>query len=79
MDASNTLLRAFVSDEMSVGSDEQRLIGLINRMRLFAPLNVVGGAEAVLRAIVGIALDLPVGSRQRAAKRDVSRLHLLRI
>lgn len=40
MDASNMLLRAFVSDEMSVGSDEQRLIGPINRMRLFAPPNV---------------------------------------
>jgi len=66
MDASNTLLRAFVSDEMSVGSDEQRLIGLINRMRLFAPLNVVGGAEAVLRAIVGIALKPSIELRQLA-------------
>jgi hypothetical protein len=39
-----------------LGGEEQRLIGLINRMRLFAPPNVVKGAEAVLRAIVGISL-----------------------
>ena len=66
MSASNWLLNAFVHDEISVGGDEQRLIGLINRMRLFAPNNVVSEAEAVLRAIVEIALKPRVELRQLA-------------
>ena len=37
MSASNLLLDAFIHDEISPSSDEQRLIGLIHRMRLFAP------------------------------------------
>jgi hypothetical protein len=48
MSASNLLLDALIHDEISPSSDEQRLIGLIHRIRLFAPLNVVRGAEAVL-------------------------------
>jgi len=44
----------------------QRLIGLINRMRLFAPTDVVSGAEAVLRAIVEISLKPSVELRQLA-------------
>jgi hypothetical protein len=60
------LLNAFVSDEISLGGDEQRLVGLINRMRLFAPPDVVRGAEAVLRAIVEIALKPSVELRQLA-------------
>ena len=56
MSASNVLLNAYTSDEISVGGDDQRLIGLINRMRLFASTDVVDGAEAVLRAIVEISL-----------------------
>ena len=66
MSASNLLLDAFIHDEISPSSDEQRLIGLIHRMRLFAPLNVVGGAEAVLRAIVEIALKPSIELRQLA-------------
>ena len=49
-----------------MGGDEQRLIGLINRMRLFAPSDVVGAAEAVLRAIVEIFLKPSVELRQLA-------------
>src|SRR5271165_6478200 len=66
MSASNLLLDAFIHDEISLSGDEQRLIGLINRMRLFAPLNVVGGAEAVLRAIVEIALKPSIELRKLA-------------
>ena len=51
MDASNVLLNAYVHDEIALGGEEHRLIGLMNRMRLFAPPDVVKGAEAVLRAI----------------------------
>jgi hypothetical protein len=37
MDASNVLLNAYVHDEIALGAEEQRLVGLINQMRLFAP------------------------------------------
>ena len=49
MSASNLLLHACTRDEIALSGKEQRLIGLINRMRLFAPPGVVEGAEAVLR------------------------------
>src|SRR6201993_1881894 len=66
MSASNLLLNAYTHDEISLGGDEQRLIGLINRMRLFAPTDVVDGAEAVLRAIVEILLKPSIELRQLA-------------
>ena len=44
MHVSNLLLNAYVSDEFALGRDEQRLIGLINSMRLFAPSEVIAGA-----------------------------------
>jgi hypothetical protein len=66
MSASNLLLNAYTHDAVSLGGDEQRLIGLINRMRLFAPTDVVDGAEAVLRAIVEILLKPSVELRQLA-------------
>ena len=66
MSASNLLLNAYTHDEISLGGDEQRMIGLINRMRLFAPTDVVDGAEAVLRAIVEILLKPSVELRQLA-------------
>ena len=66
MYASNMLLHALIRDEISLGGDEQRLIGLINRTRRFAPADVINGAEAVLRAIVEIALQPSVELRQLA-------------
>ena len=66
MSASNLLLNAYTHDAVSLGGDEQRLIGLINRMRLFAPTDVVDEAEAVLRAIVEIMLKPSVELRQLA-------------
>ena len=66
MSASNLLLNAYTHDEISMGGDEQRLVGLINRMRLFAPTDVVDGAEAVLRAIVAILLKPSIELRQLA-------------
>ena len=66
MSASNLLLNAYTQDEISLGGEEQRLIGLINRMRLFAPTDVVDGAEAVLRAIVEILLKPSIELRQLA-------------
>ena len=66
MSASNLLLSAYTRDEISLGGEEQRLIGLINRMRLFAATDVVSGAEAVLRAIVEILLKPSIELRQLA-------------
>ena len=66
MSASNLLLNAYTHDEIVLSGDEQRMIGLINRMRLFAPTEVVDGAEAVLRAIVEISLKPSIELRQLA-------------
>jgi hypothetical protein len=66
MSASDFLLNAYTHDEISLGGDEQRLIGLVSRMRLFAPTEVVDGAEAVLRAIVEISLKPSIELRQLA-------------
>jgi hypothetical protein len=68
MHASNLLLRAYTRDGIELSGDEQRLIGLINRMRLFAPMNVIGTAEAVLRVIVEISLKPGVELRQLATE-----------
>ena len=66
MHASKLLLNAYTHDEITLGGDEQRLVGLINRMRLFAPQDVVGGAEAVVKAIVEISLKPSIELRQLA-------------
>ncbi len=66
MSATNWLVYASTHDEISIDSDQQRLIGLVNRMRLFAPADVVSGAEAVLKAILEIALKPSVELRQLA-------------
>ena len=66
MSASSLLLNAYTRDEILLSGDEQRLIGLINRMRLFAPPDVVEGAEATLRTIVEIMLKPSVELRQLA-------------
>jgi hypothetical protein len=68
MYASNLLLRAYTRDEIELSGDEQRLVGLINRMRFFAPANVIATAEAVLRAIVEISLEPSVELRQLATE-----------
>jgi hypothetical protein len=66
MSASNLLLKAYTRDDIVLDGDEQRLIGLINWMRLFAPSTVVDGAEAVLRAIVEVLLKPSVELRELA-------------
>jgi hypothetical protein len=49
MNASKLLLNAYVHDGITLNGDEQHLIGLANRMRLFAPSNVIDEAEVVIR------------------------------
>ena len=64
MSASNLLLSAYVHDGIVLGGDEQHLIGLLNRMRLFAPPVAVNGAETVLRSIVEISLKPSIELRR---------------
>jgi hypothetical protein len=66
MSASNLLLNAYTRDDIALSGGEQHLIGLINRMRLFAPAEVVDGAETVLLAIVEILLKPSIELRQLA-------------
>jgi hypothetical protein len=66
MHAANMLLNAYTRDEIVLGGDEPRLIGLINRMRLFASPDIVDGAEKVFRVIVEISLKPSIQLRQLA-------------
>lgn len=66
--ASRILVDAYVREEIELGGDEQRLVGLINRMRLFASPAVIAAAEAVLKAIVEIALRPGVQLRELASR-----------
>jgi hypothetical protein len=72
MSASNLVVNAYVHDGIELGGDQQHLIGLINRMRLFAPPEVVNGAEAVLRSIIEISLEPSIELRG-LAKEALSR------
>ena len=64
--ASKQLLNAYMHDELVLGVDEQHLVGLVNRMRLFAPPEVVSGAEAALKSIVEVMLKPSMELRQLA-------------
>ena len=66
MSASNLLVNAHILDDIALNGDEQRLIGLINRMRLFASQEVLASAETVLKTILGIYLKPKVELRQLA-------------
>ena len=68
MSASHLFLSAYTRDDIALNGDEQRLIGLINRMRLFASEEVLASAEAVFQAIVNIYLKPRVELRQLAIK-----------
>ena len=54
--ASNLILNAYTHDDITLDGEQQRIIGLINRMRLYAATDVIKGAEEVLKAIVEISL-----------------------
>jgi len=56
MTASKLLLNAYVQDGVTLTTDAQQLAGILNRMRLFGPPNVVDEAETVIRRIVEISL-----------------------
>src|SRR5215472_14033731 len=56
MSASKLLLSAYVQDGIALTGDNQHLVGLLNRMRLFAPPNVINEADAVIRGLIEISL-----------------------
>lgn len=64
MSSSKLLLKAHLSGGLTFGGDEQYLIGLANRMRLFAPPNIVQEAEAVIRGVIKISLEPSVDLRK---------------
>jgi hypothetical protein len=66
MSASKLLLDAYVHDGISLNSDAQHLIGLANRMRLFAPANVIDRAEAVIKGLIEISLKPSMDLRKLA-------------
>jgi hypothetical protein len=68
MHASNSLLFAYVHDDVELRGDEHRLVGLLNQMRLFAPPKVVHSAEAVLRSIIEISLKPKMEIRELATE-----------
>jgi hypothetical protein len=67
MAASKLLLNAYGSEGVALNGDEQHLIGLANRMRLFAPPNVIDEAERVIVGIVEISLQPSVDLRKLTA------------
>ena len=60
------LLSAYTPDELTLDDNPQHLIGLVNRMRLFAAPNVIDQAQAVIRGIVEISLKPSVNLRKLA-------------
>jgi hypothetical protein len=66
MNASKLLLNAYVHDGITLNGDEQHLIGLANRMRLFAPPNVIDEAEVVIRGLIEISLKPSLDLRKLA-------------
>ena len=65
MNASKLLLNAYVHDGITLNGDEQHL-RLANRMRLFAPPNVIDEAEVVIRALIEISLKPSLDLRKLA-------------
>jgi hypothetical protein len=66
MSASKLLLNAYLLDGLKLDSDGQHLLGLANRMRLFAPRNIIDEAETVIRQLIEISLKPSVDLRKLA-------------
>jgi hypothetical protein len=66
MNASKLLPTAYVQDGFKLDSDGQHLLGLANRMRLFAPSNIIDEAEAVMRQLIEISLQPSLDLRKFA-------------
>jgi hypothetical protein len=57
MTASAALMNAYIEDGLTLGKDKQELVGILQRIRLFAPPDVVTEANKVVQAIVEIAMQ----------------------
>ena len=66
MNVSKLLLNAYVHDNITLDADAQNLVGIANRMRLFAPPSVIHEAEAVIRGLIEISLKPSVDLRKLA-------------
>jgi len=66
MNASKLFLNAYVHEGIELDGDEQHLVGLANRMRLFAPPKVIDEAEAVIRGLIELSLKPSVDLRKLA-------------
>ena len=66
MNASKALLKAHLSDEIKVEGEPQTLIGIADRMRLFAPATVIEEAERVIRQLIEIYLEPGIDVRKLA-------------
>jgi hypothetical protein len=75
MSASKLLLDAYVHDGITLNADDQHLVGLLNRMRLFAPPNVTNEAEAVIRGLIEISLKPSVDFQKVAEKLSNNQQH----
>ena len=67
MSASSLLLKAYVTEGFKVNGEEQHLIGLLNRMRLFAPPTIIDLGDAVIRRIIEISLQPSLDLRKLTA------------
>ena len=67
MSASSLLLKAYVTEGFKVNGEEQHLIGLLNRMRLFAPPTIIDLGDAVIRRIIEISLQPSLDLRKLRA------------
>ena len=66
MNASKALLNAYLRDEIKLDSEQQTLIAIANRMRLFAPAKVIEEADRVIRTLIQILLEPSVDLRKLA-------------
>jgi Acetoacetate decarboxylase (ADC) len=66
MNASKSLLKAHLSDEIKLEGEPQTLIGIADRMRLFAPAAVIEQAEQVIRHLIEIYLEPGIDVRKLA-------------
>jgi len=68
MIASTALLNAYGEEGLTLGQDKQQLVGVLQRIRLFAPPDVILEAEKVLQSIVEIALQPVIDFRSFTAE-----------
>ncbi len=74
MTATAALLNAYGEEGLTLGQDKQQLLGVLQRIRLFASPVVVAEADQVLQSIVEIALQ-PVLDFRGLTAADLAQRH----